>query len=219
MRRTAKYLALVASMILLVSLTACIKTGTADYETATTEEGKAKTTFEKAVISMVGSDWLVVTSGDLNGDDIEEAVVYMPSKVVPSSIFSDPVYADYNIVAEEIVIAQKQNSGDPVVLLRVTTEEATAGEETLMTIEEEPVAFLARYAEDSYVPLVIVPLDSDGERESRGIGFDWDEDAESYSTVGVEDADNEDAEDEDAEDEDTEDEDTEDEDADNEDAE
>lgn len=138
--------------------------------------------------------WTVVASGDINRDGPAEVVAYHPSDLSLSESLADPAYQDFDLLVSELMIAQAgvagEEEGEITDLLKITTEEVTVNGKVVMTLtfpdsEESriPAAFLMRYPEDDPSALTVIPVNQDGERYMRAIGFAWDTDREQYRIV------------------------------------
>lgn len=125
---------------------------------------------------LVGPEWQVALSGDINSDGIADVIAYKPSSIALISFFSGPVYASYDLVASEIVIVQEVAGAQPQVLLSVAPQGITA---VTAPLAEYPAfdpasavaAFLIAVDPRGLVPLTIIPITNSGEPYLRGSDF------------------------------------------------
>ncbi|MCG8348498.1 MAG: hypothetical protein MI924_12060 [Chloroflexales bacterium] len=125
---------------------------------------------------LVGPEWQVAFSGDINSDNIADVIAYKPSNITPIRFFSGPDYASYDRVASEIVIVQEVAGAQPQVLLRVAPQGITAITAPLAEYPAfDPVsavaAFLIAVDPRGLVPLNIIPITGSGEPYLRGSDF------------------------------------------------
>lgn len=68
---------------------------------------------------LLGPEWRVLGQGDLYGVGVETVVAYLPSSVVARPNLQPP-YIGYGVAAEQIVVVQRNQQGQPWVRLQVS---------------------------------------------------------------------------------------------------
>ncbi len=138
--------------------------------------------------TLVGPEWTIAASGDINGDGSTDVIAYKPANITRSPLVSSASYADYNLIASELVIVQEGADGRPQLQLGVTTDAIYAADTLLLDYPAEdtlrtPAAFLLAVDAASPIPVRIIPLNSAGEPYTQGVGMAWNSADQGYRLV------------------------------------
>ncbi len=130
---------------------------------------------------LVGPEWTILYSGDLNGDGAADVVAVKPAAgVTPNPVFQQPQYANFKGPAEALVIVQANPSGQPYVQLEGTRVLLRASGNTLTTFTNA-AGHMARVNAGRQPQLDIQAIDSNGAPIGRVLGLVWNPGTGSYA--------------------------------------
>jgi hypothetical protein len=134
-------------------------------------------------VGLLGPEWTVAYSGDLNGDGRADALGWAGASGVPKGpTFNQPLYAAYLGPASQVVIVQAGQDNRPQVQLLATTTQLTAGGTNLATFDaaRRPAGFMLKVTPGAPVLLDMIQVNASGEPAAQGIGIRWDRTALAY---------------------------------------
>lgn len=122
---------------------------------------------------LVGPEWTILYSGDLNADGRADVVAYKASSVVPANTFTQPGFTNYKGAASTIVIVQADSAGRPQVMAEFTpqTVKSTAG--TLATLSPAPAAFMVSVTPGARPLISVLEINASGATYRAAIGLVW----------------------------------------------
>jgi hypothetical protein len=140
------------------------------------------------ISALVGPEWGIAYSGDINQDGQRDVVAYTETDITP---VPDMVqyYDEAPILAEQIVVVQEGSDGMPKTLLEVMPEGIRAGEDYLTTYQVEdtqltPAAFFLGVEAGEFAPITVLPLNATGEGFAQGVAIYWNEERQAFRLVG-----------------------------------
>ncbi|MFO7167479.1 MAG: hypothetical protein DIU80_005565 [Chloroflexota bacterium] len=131
---------------------------------------------DTVVGSLLGPEWTVAYSGDLNRDGRPDAVGWAPAPgMMPGQTFRQPMYTNYAGPASQVVIVQAGPDNRPQIQFLATTTRLTAGSTVLYNFDASraPAAFMVRVTAAGPTLLDVVQVDGAGEPIAQGIGIRW----------------------------------------------
>ncbi len=128
--------------------------------------------------AMVGPEWQIAFTGDLNRDGRQDVVACKPATVTP-----DPALGGTDqpltLAVTEVLIVQEDAQGQPQTQASVTAQGVQAADVTLLLAadfgEVYPAAFLMEVDPQAEVVLSFIPLNADGMAYAQGFGLYWNE--------------------------------------------
>ena len=130
---------------------------------------------------LVGPEWTILYSGDLNGDGAADVVAVKPAAgVTPNAVFQQPQYVNFKGPAEALVIVQANPSGQPYVQVEATRVLLRASGNTLTTFTNA-AGHMARVNAGRQPQLDIQAIDSNGAPIGRVLGLVWNPGTGSYA--------------------------------------
>ncbi|HWQ16058.1 MAG TPA: hypothetical protein VNL77_24875 [Roseiflexaceae bacterium] len=138
-------------------------------------------------VGLLGPEWIVAYSGDLNGDGRADALGWAPASGVPKGpTFNQPLYTAYLGPASQVVIVQAGQNNRPQVQLLATTTQLSAGATNLYTFDaaRRPSGFMLKVTPGNPVLLDLIQVNASGEPAAQGIGIRWDRSALAYRIAG-----------------------------------
>ncbi|NJP06898.1 MAG: hypothetical protein HC837_15410, partial [Chloroflexaceae bacterium] len=147
---------------------------------------------EADVLNVLGSGWSIAANADINNDGQTEIVAYRTADVPRSSIFDNPIYANYTRIVSELVIAQAGPNNFPLFLLRITPQAGIENQHGVLASfinandpERMPAAFLLELLQDPGRTVAVIPLMADGTAYGQGAAVGWDATQPAYVLVGA----------------------------------
>lgn len=141
-----------------------------------------------AVAGLLGPEWTVAYSGDLNLDGRADAIGWAPASGVPKGpTFNQAQYASYIGPASQVVIVHAGPDGRPQVQFHATTFGLNAGSTALATFDaaRRPAAFMVLVNPRGVPSLLdLLQVNASGEPFAQGIGIRWDTAAQAYRITG-----------------------------------
>jgi hypothetical protein len=175
--------------------TVAIPSATAQAGTTPTVEGTAVAPTAAApaattpVAGLLGPEWTVAYSGDLNLDGRADAIGWVPAQGVPKGpTFGQAQYARYVGPASQIVIVHASADNRPQVQFLGTGVELRAGSTLLASFDaaRRPVGFMLNVNPSGTPSLLdLIQVNGSGEPMAQGIGIRWDAASQAYRIVGA----------------------------------
>jgi hypothetical protein len=132
---------------------------------------------------IVGPEWSIAASGDINRDGIADVIAYKPADVDLSSPDSN-----YPLLASEVVIAQVSPGGGPEIVFSITPAQIWESGATLLlypqgSAEATPAAFALRVRRSAPGVLTFVAVNSAGTFIAQSFDVIWAEAEQAYRLV------------------------------------
>lgn len=126
-----------------------------------------------ASAALVGPEWTILASGDLNGDKIADLVgIKLAQGVVPDATFTQPGFSVYKGPASEIVIVQAGGDGKPQIQAILTGGGLSAAGVGLASFSGAAGYMVS--VTPGVRPLVsILPINQAGAPLGRAVGLEW----------------------------------------------
>ncbi len=162
---------------------------------ATAEPTPTPSRIQQVTIVLGEKGWQIVPDVDLNDDGRNnEILAYIPAEMPLARDFSDPMYDEYQLLATSLAILQQtqqtQQSNPLRLLLKITPQGITAGEQSLLSFAlpassqfGPPTAFLTTYNPEGPIHVTVIPVSNTGERYMQSIGLAWNEEEAVYRLV------------------------------------
>jgi hypothetical protein len=139
--------------------------------------------------SLVGPEWTIAYSGDLNADGRADVVAYKPGGVTPGPTFSRSGYTGYIGSISEAVIVQADAAGKPQTLVRLSRSGVMFGQRVAVSFppsndaRNNPVAIML-LIETTQPPVVAaLPINSSGEPYTQAAGVRWNRSRAAYELI------------------------------------
>lgn len=162
--------------------------GTAATAAATAAPTAAQATAAPSVAGLLGPEWTVAYSGDLNLDGRADAIGWAPAAGVPKGpTFNQAQYASYVGPASQVVIVHAGPDGRPQVQFHGTTFGLNAGNTVLTAFDasRRPAAFMVLVNPRGTPSLLdMLQVNASGEPFAQGIGIRWNTAAQAYRITG-----------------------------------
>ncbi|MEN9937586.1 MAG: hypothetical protein RLZZ387_4165 [Chloroflexota bacterium] len=139
---------------------------------------------------LVGPEWTVAYSGDLNLDGRNDVIAWKPSTVQKGATLSQPLYANYVGTASELVIVHAGADNRPRVMFQGGLSSLAAGDRALVTFPASgptrPAAFMVQVNSRGVPSLLdVLQVNASGEPYAQGIGIRWDVASQAYRISGA----------------------------------
>ncbi|GAB4120553.1 MAG: hypothetical protein OHK0050_29070 [Roseiflexaceae bacterium] len=125
--------------------------------------------------ALLGPEWTTLATGDVYASGIETAVAYRPSGLRVGSIPAQ--FADFRLVADQVVVVQRNSQQQPWVRLLVTPGQIFLNGGTIpfnpWQGSNVVVAGYLLALEQASAPIRLIPLDRNGNIAGQGIVFAW----------------------------------------------
>jgi hypothetical protein len=122
---------------------------------------------------LVGPEWTILYSGDLNGDGAPDVVAYKPAAgVTPDATFQQAQYANFKGAADTLVIVQANPSGQPYIQVEATKTLLRSGGNTLTSFTGA-AGHMARVNAGRQPQLDVVAVGPNGAPIGRTLGLVW----------------------------------------------
>ncbi len=130
----------------------------------------AAPTTAPAAAGLVGPEWTIAFSGDLNRDGRPDVVAYKPAGIAPGPTFGQRSYTGYIGTATEAVIVQADDTGRPVVLVTMSPAGVAIGGMPVLSFDGARSAIMVNIntAEPALVSTLVV--DAAGEPYTQAVG-------------------------------------------------
>jgi hypothetical protein len=126
-----------------------------------------------AAQALVGSEWTILASGDLNGDKVADVVgVKLSQAITPDATFKQPGYSAFKGPAAEMVIVQAGADGKPVIQAILTQGGLNAGGVGLTSFGNAS-AYMVNITPGSRPLLSIQALTAAGAPSGRIVALEW----------------------------------------------
>jgi hypothetical protein len=122
---------------------------------------------------LVGPEWTVLYSGDLNGDGAPDVVAYKPASLTAGPAFQQAQYANFKGVADAIVVVQANPAGQPYVQVEGSKTLLRSAGNTLTSFTGA-AGHMARVNVGRQPQLDIQAVDANGAPIGRMLGLAWD---------------------------------------------
>ncbi len=139
--------------------------------------------------SLVGPEWTVAYSGDLNADGRPDVVAYKPGAVAPGPSFRRPEYAGYVGSVSEAVIVQADAAGQPQVLVTMSRSGVALGGRVVVGFPSSreawnnPVAVMLLIDANQPPVVAALPVNSSGEPYTSAVGVRWNRSRAAYELI------------------------------------
>ncbi len=139
--------------------------------------------------SLVGPEWTIAYSGDLNTDGRADVVAYKPGGVTPGPTFSRPGYTGYIGSVSEAVIVQADAAGRPQVLVSLSRSGITIGQRGAISFppsndaRNNPVAIMLLIDTTQPPTIAALPINSSGEPYTQAAGVRWNRSRAAYELI------------------------------------
>ncbi len=139
--------------------------------------------------SLVGPEWTIAYSGDLNADGRADVVAYKPGGVTPGPAFSRPGYTGYIGSVSEAVIVQADTAGRPQVLVRLSRSGITIGQQGAISFppsndaRNNPAAIMLLIDTTQPPAVAALPINSSGEPYTQAAGVRWNRSRAAYELI------------------------------------
>ncbi len=139
--------------------------------------------------SLVGPEWTVAYSGDLNADGRPDVVAYKPGAVAPGPTFRRPEYAGYVGSVSEAVIVQADAAGQPQVLVTMSRSGVALGGRVVVGFPSSrealnnPVAVMLLIDTNQPPVVAALPVNSSGEPYTQAVGVRWNRSRAAYELI------------------------------------
>ena len=139
--------------------------------------------------SLVGPEWTVAYSGDLNADGRPDVVAYKPGAVAPGPSFRRPEYAGYVGSVSEAVIVQADAAGQPQVLVTMSRSGVAPGGRVVVGFPSSreawnnPVAVMLLIDTNQPPVVAALPVNSSGEPYTQAVGVRWNRSRAAYELI------------------------------------
>jgi hypothetical protein len=138
--------------------------------------------------ALVGPEWQVAYSGDINQDGQRDVVAYTETDITPVPDM-EQYYDQAPLLAAQVVVVQEGSDGMPKTLLEVMPEGIRAGDDYLTTYQVEepqltPAAFFLGVDAGEFAPITLLPLNASGEGFAQGVAVYWNEERQAFRLVG-----------------------------------
>jgi hypothetical protein len=141
------------------------------------------------VAGLLGPEWTVAYSGDLNQDGRADAIGWIPAAgVTKGPTFNQAQYANYTGPASQMVIVHGGADGRPQVRFVGTTAALTADGTALVSFDaaRRPAAFMVQINPRGVPSLLdVLQVNASGEPFAQGIGIRWNTASQAYRLVGT----------------------------------
>jgi hypothetical protein len=140
------------------------------------------------ISALVGPEWQVAYSGDINQDGQRDVVAYTEADITPVPDM-EQYYDEAQTLAEQVVVVQEGSDGMPRTLLEVMPEGIRAGDDYLTTYhvadpQLTPAAFFLNIEAGEFAPITVLPLNAAGEGFAQGVAIYWNEERQAFRLVG-----------------------------------
>jgi hypothetical protein len=137
---------------------------------------------------LVGPEWQIAASGDLNEDGQRDVLAYRPASVTPAAAMQSYL-EEYPIVAARIAIVQEGSDGAPQTMLQIDERGVQTDGVYLSTYQADvpeltPAAFLLQVGDSPDEVLAVIPINADGEGFAQGLGVYWEPAQNTYRLLG-----------------------------------
>jgi hypothetical protein len=126
-----------------------------------------------APMGLVGPEWTIAFSGDLNRDGRPDVVAYKPGSPPPGPTFRQPSYASYRGSASEAVIVQADDAGRPQVLVAMSLDGITIGGRGVGGFSGGPSAFMISVSAGEPPLVSALPINASGEPYTQPAAVRW----------------------------------------------
>ncbi len=139
--------------------------------------------------SLVGPEWMIAYSGDLNADGRADVVAYKPGGVTPGPAFSRPGYTGYIGSVSEAVIVQADTAGRPQVLVRLSRSGIMIGQQVATSFppsndaRNNPAAIMLLIDTTQPPAIAALPINSSGEPYTQAAGVRWNRSRAAYELI------------------------------------
>lgn len=139
--------------------------------------------------SLVGPEWTIAYSGDLNADGRADVVAYKPASVTPGPTFNRPGYTAYIGSVSEAVIVQADAAGRPQTLVRLSRSGIVIGPRMAVRFPpsneawNNPVAIMLLIETTQPPVIAALPINSNGEPYTQAAGVRWNRRSAAYEVI------------------------------------
>lgn len=139
--------------------------------------------------SLVGPEWTIAYSGDLNADGRADVVAYKPASVTPGPTFGRPGYTSYIGSVSEAVIVQADAAGRPQTLVSMGRSGVTIGQRMAVGFppsndaRNNPVAIMLLIETTQPPVIAVLPINSSGEPYTQAAGVRWNRSRAAYELI------------------------------------
>lgn len=139
--------------------------------------------------TLVGPEWFIAYSGDLNADGRPDVVAYKAGGVLPGATFKRPEYSAYIGSASEAVIVQADATGKPQVLVSMSRTGISLGNRVAVTFPpssdaaRNPVALMILVGAAQPATISALPINAGGEPYTQAAGVRWNRTLGAYEII------------------------------------